>query len=179
MLYPLKYEPILMLKIWGGQKLKRLYNTDEYDNIGESWLVSAIAGNESIVKSGFLKDNSLSELVEVYLNDLVGNEVYRRYGNDFPLLVKVIDAADDLSIQVHPNDEIAKERHNSFGKNEMWYILENAVAFDRFLNRFVVRPCAEFFLFDKRKRRIVLFGERRRKIPRDHHIDIVFVRTYF
>ena len=124
MLYPLKFEPIPMPKIWGGQKLKRLYNTDEYDNIGESWLVSAIAGNESIVKSGFLKDNSLSELVEVYLNDLVGNEVYRRYGNDFPLLVKVIDAADDLSIQVHPNDEIAKERHNSFGKNEMWYILD-------------------------------------------------------
>ena len=77
MLYPLKFEPIPMPKIWGGQKLKRLYNTDEYDNIGESWLVSAIAGNESIVKSGFLKDNSLSELVEVYLNDLVGNEVYR------------------------------------------------------------------------------------------------------
>ena len=124
MLYPLKFEPILMPKIWGGQKLKRLYNTDKYDNIGESWLVSTIAGNESIVESGFLKDNSLSELVEVYLNDLVGNEVYRRYGNDFPLLVKVIDAADDLSIQVHPNDEIAKERHNSFGKNEMWYILD-------------------------------------------------------
>ena len=124
MLYPLKFEPIPMPKIWGGQKLKRLYNTDEYDNIGESWLVSAIAGNESVVKSGFLKDNSLSELVEVYLNDLVGNEVYRRYGNDFPLLVKVIDAADDLSIQVHPNDKIAKERHNSFGKNEMWYILD-------------------------------------------------------
>ena len=124
MLYPLKFKSILMPKIWGGQKLKRLYNTDKYDNIGESWLVSAIAGNESIVESGFLKDNSLSELVEVYLNDLVGNEVYRRYGNDFPLLVKVIDAADDLSIQVHPNDEIAKERHNSFGKNEMWYILD-------------------------------------------------------
>ena len=69
MLYPLKFEPIPMPKIWGGQKLKRLYNTDEYDNIGESWLVSAIAGNESIVKSGFLKDNSLSELVEVYLNE--------------------------------------------------------------------------------------------------------------
>ncbi len=125
MLYPLKFNPIPMPKIWGGQKLKKLYkDTERYDNIGESWLVSAVADNESVVSSGFLKDNSLSELVEVYLNDLVGDKVYNRYGNEFPLLVKIIDAADDLSIQVHPNDEIARKRHNSFGKNEMWYILD-------------------------------------------------------
>ena len=125
MLYPLKFEPILMPKIWGGQNLKRLYpDADRYDNIGESWLVSAVQGNESVIEGGFLADNTLPELVEVYLNDLVGDGVYKRYGNNFPLLVKIIDAADDLSIQVHPDDEIAGKRHNSFGKNEMWYILD-------------------------------------------------------
>lgn len=125
MLYPLKFNPILMPKIWGGQKLKSIYPyAQNFDNIGESWLVSAVSGNESVVVDGFLKDNTLPEILEVYLNDLVGDDVYKRYGNDFPLLVKIIDASDDLSIQVHPNDSIAKARHNSFGKNEMWYVLD-------------------------------------------------------
>lgn len=114
-----------MPKIWGGQKLKNIYtDAQNLDNIGESWLVSAVSGNESVVSDGFLKENTLPELLEVYLNDLVGDKVYNRYGNDFPLLVKIIDTSDDLSIQVHPNDEIAQTRHNSFGKNEMWYILD-------------------------------------------------------
>ena len=125
MLYPLKFEPILLPKIWGGQRLKTLYKgTEKYENIGESWLVSGIEGKESVVMEGFFAENTLPELVEVYLNDLVGNKVYDRYGENFPLLVKIIDSADDLSIQVHPNDETAQKHHNCSGKNEMWYFLD-------------------------------------------------------
>ncbi len=125
MLYPLKFNPILIEKIWGGQKLKSLYPSSEHlKNIGESWLISAIESSESIVADGFLAENNIPELQEVYLNDLVGDSVYDRYGDRFPLLVKLIDAADKLSIQVHPNDEIAKRQNGSMGKNEFWYILD-------------------------------------------------------
>ncbi len=124
-LYPLKFETICLEKIWGGNRLKELlnkkYNTN---NCGESWEISGVEGNISVVSNGFLKGNNLSEVIEIYMGDLVGDKVYEKFGLEFPLLIKFIDAQDDLSIQVHPNDELSKERHNAFGKTEMWYVLD-------------------------------------------------------
>jgi mannose-6-phosphate isomerase len=126
-LYPIKFSPICLEKIWGGNRLKTLlnkkYNTK---NCGESWEISGVEGNISVVANGFLKGNDLSELIEIYMGDLVGDKVYEKFGNEFPLLIKFIDAQDDLSIQVHPNDELSKERHNAFGKTEMWYVVDVA-----------------------------------------------------
>ncbi len=126
MLYPLKFKPIYKTKLWGGNKLQRYYRHDEakVEAVGETWDVSAVSGDESVVENGFLAENTLAELAEVYLGELVGDSVYERYGNEFPLLVKLIDAMRDLSIQVHPNDEIAAERHQCSGKTEMWYVLD-------------------------------------------------------
>ena len=126
-LYPIKFEPICLEKIWGGNRLKTLLNK-RYDtkNCGESWEISGVEGNISVVANDFLKGNDLNELMEIYMGDLVGDKVYERFGNEFPLLIKFIDAQDDLSIQVHPNDELSKERHNAFGKTEMWYVLDAA-----------------------------------------------------
>ena len=107
-LYPLKFSPIYKKTIWGG----------------ESWEISPIENNISVISNGFLAGNNLEELIEVYMGDLVGDKVYEKFGNMFPLLIKFIDAHDDLSVQVHPNDELALSRHNSFGKTEMWYVLE-------------------------------------------------------
>ena len=124
-LYPLKFSPICLEKIWGGNRLKTLLNK-KYDtkNCGESWEISGVEGNISVVANGFLKGNDLSELIEIYMGDLVGDKVYEKFGTEFPLLIKFIDAQDDLSIQVHPNDELSKERHNAFGKTEMWYVVD-------------------------------------------------------
>ena len=104
MLYPLKFTPIYKTKLWGGERLKRYarHNGGHAERVGETWDISAIEGNESLVENGFLQGNTLDELVEVYMGDLVGDSVFQRYGNEFPLLVKLIDSAQDLSIQVHP-----------------------------------------------------------------------------
>ena len=128
MLYPLKFKPIYKTKLWGGNRLQRYYRHDAAGvaGVGETWDVSAVRDNESVVENGFLAENTLPELIEVYLGDLVGDAVYERYGNESPLLVKLIDAAQHLSIQVHPNDDIAAERHQSWGKTEMWYVLDAA-----------------------------------------------------
>lgn len=124
-LYPLKFEPIIKDKIWGGNKLKNmLKKAKASDKAGESWEISGVEGNISVVSNGFLAGNDLQELSEIYMGDLLGQKVFDKFGVDFPLLIKFIDAADDLSIQVHPNDEQAKERHNSFGKTEMWYTMQ-------------------------------------------------------
>ena len=125
-LYPLKFETIFKDKIWGGNKIKTLLGKDFSPllNCGETWEISGVPGNLSIVKEGFLKGKSLPELIELYKEQILGAKVYKTFGNDFPLLIKFIDANDDLSIQVHPDDELAKNRHNSFGKTEMWYILQ-------------------------------------------------------
>jgi len=114
-----------MDKIWGGQRLKTLLNHDfsPLPNCGEAWLISGIEGYNSIVSNGFLADNELNELVEIYMDELVGETVFEKFGNEFPLLVKLLDANEWLSIQVHPNDEIAKARGLSGGKTEMWYII--------------------------------------------------------
>ncbi|MDR1543341.1 MAG: class I mannose-6-phosphate isomerase [Prevotellaceae bacterium] len=124
-MYPLKFAPQFFEKIWGGQKIKKIFSqTEKFENIGEAWTLSAVLGNESVVENGFLAENNLAELCEVYLGDLLGEAVFEQYGSDFPLLVKIIEARENLSIQVHPNDELAAERHNAFGKNELWYMLD-------------------------------------------------------
>ncbi|WP_242085383.1 type I phosphomannose isomerase catalytic subunit [Aestuariivivens sediminis] len=124
-LYPIKFKPILKDKIWGGQKLKTLLNKDnDLPNVGESWEISDVEGDTSIVSNGSLKGYSLRDLLETYKADLVGHKNYKIFGNKFPLLIKFIDAREDLSIQLHPNDELASKRHNSFGKTEMWYVMQ-------------------------------------------------------
>jgi len=123
--YPLKFEPILKDKIWGGQKLNSLLNKDSnLPNVGESWEISDVEGDTSIVTNGQLKGQTLKELLETYKSDLIGVNNYNVFGNKFPLLIKFIDAKQDLSIQLHPNDELAAKRHNSFGKTEMWYVMQ-------------------------------------------------------
>lgn len=124
-LYPLKFNPVYSYRIWGGDKLKTVLNKDyTQDSIGESWEISDVKNNETRVSEGALKGMSLKELIKEYKGELVGNSVYENFGNDFPLLIKFIDAKTPLSIQVHPSNKLAKERHNSFGKNEMWYVME-------------------------------------------------------
>ncbi len=124
-LYPIKFKPIYLEKLWGGQRIKTLLNKDfgQLTNCGESWEISGVEGNISVVSNGFLEGNDLNELIEVYMGELVGEKVYEQFGNEFPLLTKFIDAQDDLSVQVHPNDELSKERHSAFGKTEMWYVV--------------------------------------------------------
>jgi mannose-6-phosphate isomerase len=124
-LYPLKFEPICLDKIWGGNRLKTLLGKNyNLKNCGESWEISGYDDKISVVANGFLKGNDLNELIEIYMGDLVGDKVYEKFGLEFPLLIKFIDAQDDLSIQVHPNDKLSKERHNAFGKTEMWYVVD-------------------------------------------------------
>ena len=123
-LYPLKFEPILKEKIWGGNYLNQLLNKKNiYPNIGESWEISGIRNNVSIINNGFLQENNLHEIIKIYKNELVGNRIYDEFGTEFPLLIKFIDAQEDLSIQVHPNNKQAKDKHNSYGKTEIWYVL--------------------------------------------------------
>lgn len=124
-LHPLKFRPILKDKIWGGNKLiKQFSKNSNSRELGESWEVSTVPGDISIVVNGQLESKSLQELLEEHTHDLIGNKNYKRFGNDFPLLIKFIDAKQDLSIQLHPDDELAKSRHNSFGKTEMWYVMQ-------------------------------------------------------
>ncbi|MBS7231855.1 class I mannose-6-phosphate isomerase [Flavobacterium psychroterrae] len=123
--YPLQFEPILKDRIWGGEKLKTLLNKPISSKItGESWELSTVDGDVSVVANGVLKGKSLMELIDETPNEILGTKVYSRFGKQFPLLFKYLDAREDLSIQVHPNDKLAKERHNSFGKTEMWYVMQ-------------------------------------------------------
>lgn len=123
--YPIKFQPILKEKIWGGTKLKTLLNKkNKRPNIGESWEISDVDGDTSIVTNGELRGVTLKQLLSTYKQDLIGEKNFTVFGEKFPLLIKFIDAKEDLSIQLHPNDELAKKRHNSFGKTEMWYVMQ-------------------------------------------------------
>ena len=122
-LYPLKFKPILKDKIWGGSRLREILGKEASDKAGESWEISAYGEDISVVENGFLAGNTLQELTEVYMGDLMGDRIYNKFGLIFPLLIKFIDASDLLSIQVHPDDTLAKTMHNSNGKTEMWYIV--------------------------------------------------------
>jgi len=124
-LYPLKFNPVYSYRIWGGDKLKTVLNKKyDEDSIGESWEISDVAENETEVTEGSLKGKTLKQLIKRFKGEFVGENVYKNFGDDFPLLIKFIDAKTPLSIQVHPSNELAKERHNSFGKNEMWYVMQ-------------------------------------------------------
>jgi mannose-6-phosphate isomerase len=142
-LYPLKFRQIYKERVWGGNKLstvlKRVKKSKKV--IGESWELSSVSGNISVVTNGFLKGNDIQELIETYMGDIVGDKVYETFGIELPLLFKLIDSAERLSVQVHPDDEIALKRHNAYGKTEMWYVMdasENSqiyVGFNRDLSR--------------------------------------------
>lgn len=124
-LYPLKFLPLYKNVIWGGNKLKQYgFNYDPLPNCGELWALSSVEGRESVIANGFLAENTLNEAIEIYMGDLVGDKVFNRFGTEFPLLFKLIDAAKDLSIQVHPDDELAQKRGMPCGKTEMWYVME-------------------------------------------------------
>lgn len=124
-LYPLKFKPILKERLWGGTKLKDVLGKPISSEItGESWELSGVKGDISEVANGALKGFSLEKLIALDAEALLGRDVIRRFGPDFPILIKFIDAKQDLSIQLHPDDRLAKERHNSFGKTEMWYIMD-------------------------------------------------------
>ena len=124
-LYPLKFQPIFKDYLWGGQKLNTLLNKQNIPAIAaESWEISSVKDNISLVSNGFLKGNPLNELIEVYMGDLTGDRVFERFGAEFPVLIKFIDAADHLSVQVHPDDDFSAKTHGDRGKTEMWYVID-------------------------------------------------------
>ncbi|MEP2237532.1 MAG: type I phosphomannose isomerase catalytic subunit [Maribacter sp.] len=124
-MHPLKFKPILKERLWGGTKLKEVFGKPiESDITGESWELSTVKGDISVVANGSLEGKSLQDLIDSNAEELLGKSVVERFGKEFPILIKFIDAKQDLSIQLHPNDALAKERHNSFGKTEMWYIMD-------------------------------------------------------
>ncbi len=125
-LYPLKFKPIFKDKIWGGQKVRTRLGMDfsPLPNCGEAWILSGVEGSQTIVSNGFLEGNELNELVEVYMDDLLGEKVFEKHRKEFPILIKFIDSNDYLSIQVHPDDTLAAKRRLGNGKSEMWYILD-------------------------------------------------------
>ena len=125
MLYPFKFESIIKDKIWGGQKLQQILNKPTSSKeAGESWEISDVEGDTSVVSNGTMAGTSLKSLMELHTTDVLGHKNFKQFGTKFPLLIKFIDAKADLSVQLHPNDALAKARHNSFGKTEMWYVLQ-------------------------------------------------------
>lgn len=124
--YPIKFNPILKEKIWGGNKLGQLLAKDtNKENIGESWEISDVNGNISIVSNGFYKGMSLKDLIVQHEARFLGAHNFEDFGHNFPLLIKFLDAKTDLSVQVHPDNNMAKKHHNAFGKTEMWYIMDS------------------------------------------------------
>lgn len=126
MLYPLKFKPVFKDKIWGGQKIRTSLGLDfsPLPNCGEAWMLSGVPDCQTVIANGFLEGNELNEILEIYMDELVGEKVYEKYPGEFPILVKFIDANDYLSIQVHPDDALAARRNIGHGKTEMWYILD-------------------------------------------------------
>ena len=148
MLYPIKFIPRLKERIWGGTELLshvkqgKGAKIDAAKSYGECWDLSAVEGDESVVANGFLKRNTIEEIIEVYMGSLIGEKNYDKYGLTFPLLIKSLECHDTLSVQVHPDDELAAARHNSYGKTEMWYIAsccEGAAIYLGFKNRNITR----------------------------------------
>ena len=125
MLYPLKFNPIFIEKVWGGKKLQTILNKDIYsEKIGESWEISAIKNKVSVVTNGYYSGKNIQEIINIYKADFLGKKVYDQFGSTFPLLIKFIDACDDLSVQVHPDDIFAQKVHKQNGKNEMWFVVD-------------------------------------------------------
>ena len=145
-LYPLRFHPIYKQLIWGGEKLREDYGKSEApEKTGESWEISQVEDNISLVSNGFLAGKNLEEVIRIYKGELMGQRNYERFGNRFPLLTKFIHSNDDLSIQVHPGDEYAAEHHGENGKTEMWYILDSEkdarliVGFNEDIDRDIMR----------------------------------------
>ena len=122
--YPITCFPILKSRIWGGEKLKTLGKNLPNKSIGESWELSMIGEDISVVKNGVYQYTSIDVLINNFPKQILGEEIFEKFGPQLPLLFKFLDAKTDLSIQLHPNDVLAKERHNSYGKTEMWYIID-------------------------------------------------------
>ena len=123
--YPLQFYPILKERIWGGEKLKSFLNKPIVSNVtGESWEISTVENDISVVSNGEYQHKNLNELLDLYPEEILGTQIHTKFGKQFPLLFKFLDAKQDLSIQVHPNDELAQKRHHSFGKTEMWYVMQ-------------------------------------------------------
>lgn len=123
--YPLVFNPIIKERIWGGTKLRDVLHKPIVSNIsGESWELSTVPGDVSVVANGALEGTDLNAVVALNPEAVLGKKVVAQFGDQFPLLFKFLDAREDLSIQVHPNDALANERHNSFGKTEMWYVMQ-------------------------------------------------------
>ena len=157
MLYPLKFLPLFKNKVWGGNKIASFgFDYSPLPNCGEMWILSALKDNESVVANGPLAENNLAELLEVYMGDLVGEKNYEHFGNEFPLLVKIIDACDRLSIQVHLDDELARQRGMAGGKSEMWYVMEAELGaeiidgFDEVIPRDMIADYATSGLLEKK-----------------------------
>lgn len=125
-LYPLKFKPVFKDKIWGGEKIRTVLGMDfsPLPNCGEAWVLSGVNGSETLVSNGFLEGNSINDLLEVYMDELVGETVFDQYPQEFPLLIKFIDSNDYLSVQVHPDDALAAKKQIGNGKTEMWYVLD-------------------------------------------------------
>jgi len=124
-IYPLTFKPILKERIWGGNKLSTLFGKElKSEQTGESWELSTVEGDISIIATGIYQNKPITDLIAEFPIEVLGDKVYNQFGKQFPLLFKFLDASEDLSIQVHPNDEMAQKRHNSFGKTEMWYIIQ-------------------------------------------------------
>ena len=124
--YPIKFNPILKEKIWGGNKLKKILGKQsESSNVGESWEISDVEGNISVVSNGQYQGQNLKELIKEHKSEFLGYENFENFESNFPLLIKFLDAKTDLSVQVHPDNDMAKQHHNSFGKTEMWYIMDS------------------------------------------------------
>ncbi len=125
-LYPLKFMPLFKDKIWGGNKVRDLLGIDysPLNRLGELWVLSCIEGQETVVENGYLAECTLKEVLEMYADELIGENNFDNYGTDFPLLIKIIDANDNLSVQVHPDDKYAQKHDMPNGKTEMWYVLQ-------------------------------------------------------
>ena len=126
LLSPMKFHPIFVEKLWGGTKIKDILHHDfsPLERCGELWAISGVEGKESVVSEGPLEGNNLNEVLEIFMGELVGESVFEKFENEFPLLIKFLDANDWLSIQVHPDDELARIRGLQRGKTEMWYIIQ-------------------------------------------------------
>lgn len=126
-IYPLEFSAQLFYRLWGGHQLKtRLGKKCNHPICGESWEISGLEGNVSVITNGPHQGKGLNELIAEYAEKILGHRVIQRFGKKFPLLIKFIDAQEPLSVQVHPNDAMAQKRHNCWGKSEMWYILSAA-----------------------------------------------------
>ena len=128
MLYPFKFSPIYKTRAWGGNTIYNNFLEDapSDSNIGEAWLLSGLEDDMTEVSNGFLEENAINELTEVYMGEIVGDKVYDKFGHEFPVLVKLIDAKERLSVQVHPNNELAASRHSAYGKSELWYVIDSS-----------------------------------------------------